>query len=223
MTEILLIRHGQSANNAAAEHLRTCDPPLTPLGQQQSQATAKWLSSLGVTHIYCSPFLRSLETARPIAESIGLWPMVRPDLFEQGGCYSGHELGKKRGEPGMSRAELEERYPNWFIDISIHEQGWWFGRQFETDEEVGSRADRVVEWLRSDVVGIAGRHALIIHADFKRRLLERMLPKCAAGRSMMDSVGSLHNTGVTRLSYEGPGWLVGSLNSTSHLPGEWIT
>src|SRR5690606_8693205 len=100
----------------------------------------------GLDALYCSPFLRSLETARPIAEAARVAARIRADLFEQGGCYSGYEIDKRRGEPGRGRKQLMQEYPGWEIDATIGDHGWW-GREYESVEEAAERAARVARWL----------------------------------------------------------------------------
>ena len=58
---ILLVRHGQTAANAAGLLLGRSDPPLTDLGWRQAVASAKVLG--GVTRVVTSPLRRARETA----------------------------------------------------------------------------------------------------------------------------------------------------------------
>jgi broad specificity phosphatase PhoE len=58
---ILLIRHGQTAANAAGLLLGRDDPPLTDLGRRQAAASARALT--GVTRVVTSPLHRARETA----------------------------------------------------------------------------------------------------------------------------------------------------------------
>lgn len=220
MAQILLIRHGQSANNAKPESERIADPGLTDIGTKQALATAQWLKAAKVSLLYCSPFLRSLESIRPAAELTNLNPMVRPDLCEQGGCYSGYD-DNKIGQPGMTRNELRQRYPSWSLDASIGEQGWW-NREYETHQQAQRRAASLVEWLRSEFENSDERIALMIHADIKRRILEEIL---AANKTPFECpwIGPLFNVGVTCLSFAADQWTIHSLNATNHLPNEWLT
>ncbi|MEM7559434.1 MAG: histidine phosphatase family protein, partial [Planctomycetota bacterium] len=64
---ILLIRHGQSANNALPEELRVCDPGLTQNGQRQAERLAESLAEAKIDSRLCSPIFRSLETVKPVA------------------------------------------------------------------------------------------------------------------------------------------------------------
>lgn len=223
MTEIYLIRHGQSANNAQAEHLRVSDPGLTELGEQQAVALAAWFASHPVDFLYCSPFLRALETTRPLAEIKQLPVRVRADLFELGGCYSGHEVGKKSGEPGLGLSQLRAGYPSWEIDSSIAESGWW-GRDFETWEQGRARAAAVAQWLTSDLSTAKGIHVLVIHADFKRLLLEAMFSETQLASQQIDLAGvPLYNTGISYIQFDQGKCSLGGFNSTEHLPSELVT
>ena len=218
-----MIRHGQSANNAQPEHLRIPDPGLTETGEQQAAALAGWFEGHSLTSLYCSPFLRSLETTRPLAERKQLSVSVRSDLFELGGCYSGHEVGQQRGEPGMGRSQLSLAYPAWEIDELISDGGWW-NRDYETWEQGKTRAVAVERWLAGELARLPGTHLLVIHADFKRLLLTTMLDDSTLAQHNIDLAQvPLVNTGVTTLSYDKNGWNLHEFNSTQHLPSHWVT
>ncbi len=58
---ILLIRHGQTAANAAGLLLGRADPPLTELGRRQAAASARVVGE--VTRVVSSPLRRARETA----------------------------------------------------------------------------------------------------------------------------------------------------------------
>ncbi|MEZ6135640.1 MAG: histidine phosphatase family protein [Pirellulaceae bacterium] len=220
MIQLLLIRHGQSANNALPEHQRVCDPGLTDLGVQQAALTAAALRNVPFSGLYCSPFLRSLETMRPLAEAVQMSVSIRADLFEQGGCYSGHLPGEERGEAGMSRSELIQRYPQWQVDQRIGHSGWW-GQPYELLAQATQRAECVVRWLHEQLLPQGGIHALVIHADFKRLLLAALFAENAS--RIMPSIGPLHNTGVTRLAWAENHWQLQCFNATTHLPFEYVT
>ncbi|MCR9291504.1 MAG: histidine phosphatase family protein [bacterium] len=215
-TRVLLIRHGQSANNAQPEELRVADPGLTEIGERQALATAQALMREPITHLYCSPFLRALETARPLAEVSGLPVRVRSDIFEQGGCYSGYLAVGRRGEPGMGRRELQERHPHWHIDPEISDAGWW-GKDYESWEQARTRASAVAKWMSAQLATQLGMHVLIIHADFKSLLLE------ALGVDRYASPAPLRNTGITEFHWNGSQWSLGRLNCVRHLEEELVT
>jgi broad specificity phosphatase PhoE len=65
---ILLIRHGQTAANAAGLLLGRADPPLTDLGRRQAAASAGVVGE--VTRLVTSPLQRARETAAAFGEQV---------------------------------------------------------------------------------------------------------------------------------------------------------
>lgn len=221
MSKVLLIRHAQSANNALPEELRVPDPGITELGWQQARRTAQTLADHTIRNLYCSPFLRSLETTQAIAETAQLTPIIRADIFEQGGCYSGHLPGQKKGEPGMGAKELQRRFPGWSVDARIGDSGWW-GQEYESEQQAKQRAGNVLNWIESDVVtSCDSLDVMVIHADFKYHLLEAIL-----GSRFMElnaQVAPLYNTSMTLLDRTASSWRIVSLNSVLHLPASMLS
>ena len=102
---LILIRHGETPSNAQQLALGHADVPLTERGRSQADALA---SALGggahgtIAAIYASPLQRALETARPLAEALGLEVRVEPRLIEM-------DVGEVEG---LAFGELRERYPD---------------------------------------------------------------------------------------------------------------
>ena len=102
VTEILLVRHGQSEWNALGRWQGNADPALTELGRLQARHAAGRVGAVDV--IVASPLIRALETARLISAQIGVGPVVvEADLAE-----------RDAGEwEGLTRAEIEEQWPGY--------------------------------------------------------------------------------------------------------------
>lgn len=58
------------------------DPPLTDKGFVQANAIVNVLTRTRIDAIFCSPFLRTLQTAAPIAQALGLPIRVDYELCE---------------------------------------------------------------------------------------------------------------------------------------------
>ena len=58
------------------------DLPLSRAGRKQAQALSERLSSLSFDALYSSPLRRCLETAAPLAERLGLLPIIAGGLKE---------------------------------------------------------------------------------------------------------------------------------------------
>ena len=88
-SELLIVRHGESAGNVAREEAerrgldrialearRDCDVPLSPRGEQQAAALGRWLGELPAaarpTVVLSSPYLRASRTAALLLREGGL-------------------------------------------------------------------------------------------------------------------------------------------------------
>lgn len=79
---IYLLRHGQHVDTGLGDpHLGS---GLSPLGEEQARMAAGRLKSLGVAidSLLVSPLTRAVDTARPIADSLGVAPVVVEGLAE---------------------------------------------------------------------------------------------------------------------------------------------
>jgi len=218
---LLLIRHAQSQNNALPDHLRVSDPSITEVGVSQARKLSDAVKKLSPSVLYCSPFLRSLETTRPIASQTGLFPIVRQDIFEQGGCHSGFQPGARIAQPGMGRREIESNYAGWRLDDRIQPTGWYDLNHYETKEESRQRAVRVKQWFddESTTHTYQDRVAMVIHADFKMRLIEVFLQD----DSVEEHLGEIVNTSISRLSRINGRWKLDYWNVFSHLDSNEVT
>lgn len=218
--QLYLIRHAESENNARPAYLRVEDPAITPVGRLQAESLAQWTRSLKIDVLITSPFRRSLQTSRIVGDACGpLQAMVWHDVFERGGCYCGHGDTAVEGRPGLSRTSILSELPTAIVDQSISEDGWWFGKAKETDQETLCRAGVVIDRLISTFSGSEKSVVAILHADFIRTLLVQMLQ----GTADATHFGPLRNTGITKVGFDGSRWRLDWLNSVSHLPVRLIT
>jgi broad specificity phosphatase PhoE len=126
VTTVYLARHGESDWNAANRFQGHSDRPLTDLGRRQAEALAELVAQENVDAIYSSPLIRALETARIVAARTGLEVTELDGLREvDTGSWS-----------GLSRAEVQERFPEGFERWIAGGSGWEDG---ETYEEMGER------------------------------------------------------------------------------------
>jgi 2,3-bisphosphoglycerate-dependent phosphoglycerate mutase len=239
--DLYFIRHGQSTNNALwtenqSREGRSEDPELTTVGERQSALLACFLSrdapteevpaydhknmgGFGITHLYCSPMIRAIDTAMYIAEALHLRPKAWRDVHEVGGIFlQDIETGEPVGMPGRTRAYFRERYPELILSDELHTDGWWT-RPFEAREERRGRAERVLEQLMERHGRTDDRIALVSHAGFYNYLMGAILglPEPDGYFFVMD------NAAVTRLQFEDGRMLVVYTNRTDFLPDELIT
>lgn len=83
---IWLVRHGHRWDFAYPEWFETAerryDPPLSDRGIEQSQKLAYRLALVKIDHLFCSPFLRAVQTAHFIAEILNLSIKVESGIGE---------------------------------------------------------------------------------------------------------------------------------------------
>lgn len=68
---LFLVRHAEKAGEEG-------DVPLTDAGAARARELARVLGEAGVRQIYTTQYLRNRETARPLAEKLGISPAVIP-------------------------------------------------------------------------------------------------------------------------------------------------
>jgi broad specificity phosphatase PhoE len=235
--QLYLIRHAQSTNNALAdERNRVSDPPLTQLGERQSEILARHLAEerelepstsatnnhtqrgYGITRLYCSPMWRALQTAYFMGQALELTPEVWVDLHEKGGIYLDHEDGRGPvGYPGKTRQEIRAAFPNYVLPEGITEYGWW-NREYEDWPACHERASRVADELRqwppSDE-----RIVLVSHGGFMDALLKALFKQLPDRHIFYYH----YNAAVSHIDLQSDGNVgVHYLNRVSHLPLELI-
>ncbi|MBI2192721.1 MAG: histidine phosphatase family protein [Planctomycetes bacterium] len=218
--DLYLIRHAQSLNNLNPLEDRIAEPPLTELGHRQAQCLAVWLRHIPVTRILVSPFLRSLQTAEHLRKTTGLFPQVWVDLHEQGGCVSGIDLDSFRGQPGMTRAEIESAFPGYLLPAEIDGRGWWQSMPYETQERAQERAGRVARRLRQEFAHTEEVVACVSHGEFLLCLIAAFLEFPIQPKRW---IAHPFNTALARLSLQPNAIQLYSYNATGHLPAELIT
>lgn len=222
---LLLIRHGESANNALWDAdrdsfvaSRTDDPPLTARGHEQARLLAAWLGAGGeaIDRLAASPMQRALETAAPIAAALGLAPEVRVDVHEHGGMYVGDPISGEGFEvrTGLGRSRVAELLPGATLPEEIAEAGWWSGTHEDRDG-LFERAGRVAARLGDEAAALEGDWtlAIVTHAGFAGALLCQLT---GAAEAWFQHA----NTGCTLIQLRPGAQLeVEYVNRTPHLAG----
>ena len=80
--ELLIIRHARPVAETRSEGEGSADPPLSPIGIKQAEATAEFLKSQGIQHVVSSTMTRAIQTAEPFSILSGLKIEMIDDLKE---------------------------------------------------------------------------------------------------------------------------------------------
>ena len=80
--ELLIIRHVRPIAETRSEGEGSADPPLSPIGVKQAEATAEFLKTEGIQHVVSSTMTRAIQTAEPFSILSGLKIEMIDDLKE---------------------------------------------------------------------------------------------------------------------------------------------
>lgn len=172
MTEILMIRHGQSVWNAQGRWQGQADPPLSQLGKEQADAAgaylAKQAADLAFDGIATSTLDRAAATGSIIADHLGFDDVYRcVDLAE-----------RNAGEwSGLTRPEIDARYPG-FLRAKKHPPG------YEHDDDLMARIRRgmteVIEKVAGNRLIVVAHGGIIYRIESSLGLPFRHLPNLGA-------------------------------------------
>jgi probable phosphoglycerate mutase len=126
VTTILLARHGETDWNRENRFQGHADPPLNETGRAQAAELAAALGNEPLAAVYSSPLRRAFETAQIVGAPHGLEPVPVDALREV-------DVGSWQG---LTRAEIQERFPEQFARWLDYEQGWEDGESYD---EMGQR------------------------------------------------------------------------------------
>ncbi len=131
MTDLYLIRHGETEWSKTGRHTSVTDLPLTDAGLAQADRLRGRLDPGEFGLILSSPQTRALQTAERAGFTGATAPTVDPDLVEWD--YGDYE--------GLSSDQIEEQRPNW--------QLWTDGcPSGETPVQITDRINRLISRIR---------------------------------------------------------------------------
>ncbi|MEV2210037.1 histidine phosphatase family protein [Streptomyces sp. NPDC050997] len=161
MSDLFLVRHGETEWSRSGRHTGRTDVPLTEHGRAEARALVPLIRSHRIGAAFVSP----LQWARETAELIGLHDVrVDTDLYEWD--YGGYE--------GITTVEIQRTRPDWFLFTDGVVPGPP-DRPGETPEQVGERADRVLARVDAAFANTEGCVVLVAHGHFLRVLTARRL------------------------------------------------
>ena len=135
MTILHFIRHGETEWNAEQRIQGQTDIPLSAKGREQARVLADRLAGASIGAIWSSDLQRALDTARPLAERLGLEVRVTEALRERD---FGDDEGKRDDEVLSFLPQSEGLDPDW-----AHPNG-------ETRRDVWNRTAAFLDALLGD-------------------------------------------------------------------------
>ncbi len=160
MSNLYLIRHGETDWNVAKKVMGRTDIPLNSRGETQAKSLAEIMKNLKIDAIYTSPQLRAKQTAEAIAQDANLTINVEPALAEV-------DFPKWIGLT-WDDLHLDPDYKRFHEGLGIGNE-----EKYETRHEIRTRTGRFVDLLIQQ--NPRKNFALVSHADPIRAILNHVL------------------------------------------------
>ncbi|HYD10632.1 MAG TPA: histidine phosphatase family protein [Acidimicrobiales bacterium] len=206
--ELLLVRHGESAAAVEGQPFPLVDgqgdPPLHPEGEKQAVRVADRLEGEDIAAIYVTTLQRTAQTAAPLAERLGLTPVVEPRLREV-------HLGEWEG--GMFRKYVADQHP---LAVKMQVEGRW-------DVIPGSEPAEVFRGrVRDAITDIAARHVdqcvvVVSHGG----TMGEIIGLATGGRPF--AFNGSDNASISHLVVWGDRWILRRYNDATHLGAAFTT
>jgi broad specificity phosphatase PhoE len=200
MTEIYLVRHGQTEWNREAIFRGTTDVPLNDSGIEEAGLAAEALRRIAIEAVYSSPLARARQTAEPIARVHGLDLRIAEGLMDL--CFGEWQ--------GVSYQAVREKYPDLY-------RAWR-----EAPHTIAFPGGESLAALQTRAVG-AVREIVCHHPDgtiamVSHRVVNRVLICGLVGIDLARfwQIGQ-DTTAINRLIWREGRFILSCLNDTCHL------
>jgi broad specificity phosphatase PhoE len=131
---LYFLRHGETTASQTGGFCGALDPDLTPEGYEMAQDFAAAYKDLAWEAVFCSPMKRTVTTAQPLCEAVGLTPRLRDGLKE---IAYGRWEGKS---PEEVNREFHDEYVRWMAD-----PGWNPPTGGEKGVDIARRSSMVLD------------------------------------------------------------------------------
>ena len=199
MTQVFLIRHGETEWNRLGIFRGTSEVPLNATGKRQAQAAGRYFTAIPLQSIYSSPRARALETATAVSQATGK-------------AVAGDEgfADIDRGEwEGLSHEKVKERWPALY-------DSWLYAPKevrFPGGETLETVQRRAWQAFRRVSGGAGGTVAIVSHHATLRALLCGLLDLDLSHFRQFELVPA----SVSEVRLEHGIWVIHHLNDTRHL------
>ena len=201
MTQIILVRHGQTEWNRVERFRGHADIPLSETGLAQAEATGQRVAAQWKPEaVYTSPLSRSVQTAEAIAKHFGLPVQPVSNMIDiDYGAWQ-----------GLTPEEARQRWPG--------EVDAWYNRpdqaRIPEGESLDSLRSRAMQTMKELVTRHPGATIVVVgHTVINRVILLGML---GLGNERFWHIRQ-DNCAINLIEWENEDWTVVSMNDTCHL------
>jgi len=206
MTQVILIRHGETVWNQQRRMQGHSDSPLSEIGVRQAQLLGRHLKQIAFSALYSSDSGRAQHTARSVAGFTGHDVILEPRLRERHfGVFE-----------GLTGKEIEANFPTDYARFKSRDQahvipGGESASQFRA--RVAACFDEIARRHNGDLVVVI-THGLVLDVLYRAALgIPPELPR----------IHELVNAGINRLRFDGGAWHIEAWADASHLDAGMLT
>lgn len=206
MTELLLIRHGETVWNQQGRMQGQHDSPLTPTGLQQARQLARRLKDVSFSALYSSDLGRAHQTARCIGDASGREVVSDAGLRER---HFGIFEGLTHNEIRLRHPEEHELFANRDPHYSMP------GGESQNDfrDRVVATLERIAQRHAGETIVVVS-HGLVLDALY--RTICKMTFDVPRGFP-------LFNCSINTFRYGPEGWMAVAVCDVQHLASHEVT
>ena len=201
---IYFLRHGETTSSVSGGYCGVLDLDLTPEGYQMAEDFATKYKQISWSAIFSSPLTRTIRTAKPIADAIGMGIQQRSGLKE---IAYGNWEGKT---PQQVNKEYHDEYVRWLAD-----PGWNSPTGGEKGIDIARRSSEVLEEIEQTY---QSGNILVVSHKATIRIMLCFLLGIDVGR-YRDRI-SMPVAGVSTVKFTDKGPLLINVADRSHLRPE---
>jgi broad specificity phosphatase PhoE len=202
--KIYFLRHGETDSSRTGTYCGSLDVDLTPEGYQMAEDFASAYKFLPWTAVYCSPLHRTVVTAKPLCDAVGIEMQLRNGFKEIA-------YGKWEGKtPQEVNRDFHDEYVRWLAD-----PGWNAPTGGEKGVDIARRSSQVLEEIEQTYS--TGNVLVVSHKATIRIMLCELLG-IDVGR-FRDRIGMpVASVSIVEMAERGP--LLEIMGDRSHLRKE---
>ncbi|MDX2214893.1 MAG: histidine phosphatase family protein [Oculatellaceae cyanobacterium bins.114] len=205
--KLYLLRHGETTYSRSGGYCGDLDPDLTPEGEEMAKGFAEAYHTVPWDAVYVSPMKRTIATAKPLCDAVGLDMQLRDGLKEI-----------RYGEwEGKTQEYVKEHYLDDYIRW-MTEPAWNAPTGGETAVEIASRASLVIAEIEGKC---SNGNVLVVSHKATIRIILCTLLGIDLGR-YRDRINALAaSVSIVKFGEHGP--LLEVLGDRHHIPPHLLT
>jgi probable phosphoglycerate mutase len=202
LTQITIVRHGETEWNKAMRLQGHQDSPLTPLGFKQAQLVAEGIKTRHFDKLYSSDLERAVKTAESINVNFNLEILQSSQLRER--AFGVME--------GLTREQIQDKYPHLF-NVYMHRNS---NEAIPDGENLSEFSERIIKEIQR-IADINNNKKVLIVAH--GGVLDCVIRKIFNMKVDEKRSFTLLNSSINTFSIKGDKWMLEEWGNIDHMQG----